>query len=126
SGFTYAVANYGKLPAIITDVQMYFALEPAYDGSLQPARDDFILRIYPVLKADQERRDHEVLVRFGDPQRDNMIVRRGELYDVPGPPLGHQFYFRLVIFYDGPFTKGHETGACYVTGAPNYLFSQYG
>ncbi len=106
---TFSVANYGKTPAIIERVAFGFSLGAEPDDLLY-ADAQFSLVASPIMQAG-ERRDG----LFCDaPEFDPADV--GWLPLPPPSPIIHadgDLLFRVIINYRGPFTRSHETSACW-------------
>jgi hypothetical protein len=104
-GVTYSVANYGKLPAIIEDMQVSLSV---FTEPLSPAKFDFNhrLAISAVLSPGETRNDLDEGLGWEDFGSDE--------YGNDAPNLGSKdLFFWVVIRYRGTFTGGHVTRACW-------------
>jgi hypothetical protein len=107
----YRVANYGKTPATIeavfADVSVgKFPAEPR-----EVRGWDSLLRI-PIMTPNEKPRDQTVII----PE----TIAIGEYADADTPPVPEphltgddEFYVRVIIKYRGPFSRRHETSACW-------------
>lgn len=113
----YTVANYGSIPAIIEDV--FVGFETSEDG--EPARpprasDDHNLLTSPILAGSERRQPFREYIP-------RQLITGSIMADFPdGTPRsispefieGIDVFFRVVIQYRGPFTRGHETAAMWL------------
>src|SRR5665213_560444 len=102
---TYSVANYGKLPAVIEDMQVSLGV---FTEPLPPARTDYNhpLAVSAVLVPGEPRHKlDEGLERtkFGSDEGGNPIPDLGE----------SDLFFWVIIRYRGTFSGGHVTRACW-------------
>jgi hypothetical protein len=108
--FRYSVANYGKTPARI---ERAFVGISAGAAPKQPAAvigwDDFLVS---PLFVTGERRDSPTA---SVPDEIKIIETADEngQYDTPVLTVGSEFFLWIIINYSGPFSKGHETSACW-------------
>jgi hypothetical protein len=118
---SYVVANHSDIPAIIETVRLFLSTSttgnPFGDCGLAPHPDLLNTKIFPP----HHVRDVKDWAASGLKYLD----RHEE-----GPPIelsdGNELFFYIVIKYRGPFSKGHETSACWKIGADDYLFSESG
>jgi hypothetical protein len=103
---TYSVANYGKIPAIIEDLQAGLGV---FSEPLDPLNVDYDhpLEISPILAPGETR--HEIRqdiawFGFGTDEGAN-IVPRFEKHE--------SLFLWIIIAYRGPFSGGHKTSVCW-------------
>lgn len=108
SGFylktTYALANHGKIPAIIESVQVSMSIAPQ---PVLPAIANFDHPLWrsPNLASGEERKGIEEILPWSDFGNDE--------YGRPVPNLGdNDLWLWVIIRYRGPFSEGHEAQAC--------------
>ena len=102
---TYSVANYGKLPAIIEDMQVSLSV---FADPLPPANYDFDhpLAVSAVLVPGEPRNDLEEGLQWDDVELND--------YEGDRPNFGGKhLFFWVVIRYRGTFSMGHATRACW-------------
>lgn len=102
---TYSVANYGKLPAVIEDMQVSLSV---HTEPLPPANYDFNhpLAVSAVLVPGEPRNDLDEGLQWDDVVLDD--------YEGDKPDLGGKdLFFWVVIRYRGTFSGGHVTRACW-------------
>jgi hypothetical protein len=102
---TYSVANYGKLPAVIEDMQVSLSV---FTEPLSPANFDFNhpLAISAVLVPGEPRNDLDEGLEWNDFGSDE--------YGNDVPNFGsNDLFFWVVIRYRGTFSGGHVTRACW-------------
>jgi len=102
---TYSVANYGKLPAVIEDMQVSLSV---FTEPLAPARTDYNhpLAVSSVLVPGEPRHNLDEGLEwssFGSDEYGNDIPDLG----------GNDLFFWIVIRYRGTFTGNHVTRACW-------------
>jgi hypothetical protein len=102
---TYSVANYGKLPAVIEDMQVSLSV---FTEPLSPANFDFNhpLANSAVLVPGEPRNDLDEGLEwndFGSDEGGNDIPNLGS----------NDLFFWVVIRYRGTFSGGHVTRACW-------------
>jgi hypothetical protein len=107
----YQIANYGKTPATIDGVFVGISVgslpEPLHQVGAWHE-----LHVSPIMTPDQTRMGLTVAV----PE----TVAIGEYADEDTPPIpvpdladDQDFFFRVLIKYHGPFSRGHETSVCW-------------
>lgn len=115
----YTVANYGKMPAIIEGASLGFVFDAADGGPQLPLNldEDHSLVSSPILSAGEERplREYfpanprgEVSFRMIHEGTDEQSLIRTPSVEIG---LGHRLFFRVIIPYRGPISRGHETRA---------------
>ena len=131
----YTVANYGKIPAIIDEV---FAGFVPFDGGEMPLPlgkdDDHGLSVNPVLESGEKMdalREYipegmdtgAIHVVVGEENAFGFDQSQGRISPEWNVPPNSDVYFRVVIRYHGPFSKGHETAAAWwcMTGSSHLL-----
>lgn len=102
---TYSVANFGKLPAVIEDMQVSLSV---HTEPLPPVNYDFNhpLAVSAVLVPGEPRNDLDEGLLWDDVAYDDY---QGDKPDLGGKDL----FFWVVIRYRGTFTRGHVTRACW-------------
>lgn len=112
----YTVANYGSIPAIVGEVLVGFETSDKVEPAL-PTRvsDDHGLATSPILTAGERRLPMREYLPSGM-IADDIIVDISEDsagFITPKFDLlpNYELYFRVIIRYRGPFTRGHETSA---------------
>lgn len=102
---TYSVANYGKLPAVIEDMQVSLSV---HSEPLPPANYDYNhpLAVSAVLVPGEPRSDLREGLLW-----DNVMLdpHEGDRPDFGGMHL----FFWVIIRYRGTFSGGHVTRACW-------------
>jgi hypothetical protein len=108
--FQYSIANYGKTPARI---------ESAFVGisaGIGPKHPDAVLGWHDFLVSplfvSGERRDNPTASVPNEIQIIETADENGQ-YDTPVLTDGSEFFLWIIIKYSGPFSKGHETSACW-------------
>jgi hypothetical protein len=108
--FRYSVANYGKTPARI---ERAFVGISAGVAPKQPVAvigwDDFLVS---PLFVTGERRDSPTASVPDEIEIIETADENGQ-YDTPVLTVGSEFFLWIIINYSGPFSKGHETSACW-------------
>jgi hypothetical protein len=107
----YQVANYGKTPATIDGVFIGISVGSLPDESYQvgPWHE---LRVSPIMTPDQKSTGLTAAV----PETVAIGEYAGEnTPPTPAPDLTdeEEFFFRVLIKYHGPFSRGHETSVCW-------------
>jgi hypothetical protein len=115
----YKVANFGKIPAIIEEARAGLVFSDASGDPQTPlfVSDDHSLTISPVLKPGDERdlSDYFPLSETFDARF--QVINAGtdseDLMPVPVVDLepNQSMFFRVLINYRGPASRGHETSA---------------
>jgi hypothetical protein len=102
---TYSVANYGKLPAVIEDMQVSLSV---FTEPLSPARTDYNhpLAVSAVLVPGEPREGLDEMLAWDDVVIDEY---EGNTADLGGKDL----FFWVIIRYRGTFSGGHVTRACW-------------
>jgi hypothetical protein len=135
----YSVANYGKMPAIVDYVTVDFFFDDA-DELIFPETDwisDSQIVKSPVFRPGELRQKITCkLDRFDSIDSDDLskitfayfnIDHSGYPHRVPWAspqiPGKRTLKFKVVINYSGPFTKGHETSACWTYYQGSEVFS---
>lgn len=113
----YSVGNYGKLPAVIerlsvgmwsgettsmTEMRDAFVNDPAIIRGIFPAGFSQSDVVYDIENLD---------IRGSNPE-----------YLYPSDAIQEALFFRVIINYSGPFTKGHVTSCCWQYDIPTGLF----
>ena len=100
---TYSVSNHGKLPAIIDMVcaEIIHAPDEQLNDPISVEDTDTLL-MERVIESNGWRQNLE----FRNSTIDAAIVNSPNLTD-------HEIFFRIIIYYHGPFTKGHKTSGCW-------------
>jgi hypothetical protein len=114
----YTVANYGKMPGIIEMPHIGFVIDNQARPPVSPLmEEDHTLMTAPIMEAGERRKIREYLP---DGMSDGDIIvdldGDGKGTNVRTSPVinednGMMTFFRGVIHYSGPFTRGHETSA---------------
>jgi hypothetical protein len=141
----YTVANYGKMPAIIDGPHIGFDISERAEPPMPPLlHDAHSLMASPILQAGEVRRNirayfpagmvgPDITVKieeiraadidpneiFSGPEKDEPPAT---VFPTVNAPDGFDVFFRAVIRYRGPFTKGHETGAVWLYNPGNFEF----
>jgi hypothetical protein len=109
----YSVANYGKTPASIEACNIAIGV-----GTIPPPLAAVSvwhnLSISPILTPNERRNDLSETVP--DTIQTNQYADEHTppgSFTVPIFEQGTDFFFWVQIKYDGPFSKGHETSACW-------------
>lgn len=112
----FTVANFGKMPAIIEHARIGFVIS---DRAEPPtplfAEDDHDLVVSPILQAGERRIIKEAFPNVEDGSASFRVLQSpsGEIVSDPAPgyeaPPGFDAFFRVIINYRGPSTKGHES-----------------
>ena len=123
----YTVANYGKMPAIIEAPHIGFEID---NGGQPPiptlVADDHALLVSPILQSGEVRTGFR---EYFPPQMvgENIAFRQVPAAEgftlVAFPdlqaPAGFDIFFRAVIRYRGPVSRGHETSALWLVNYPS-------
>jgi hypothetical protein len=101
---TYEVANHGKIPAIVESLRANLSV---FTEPLDPLEADFDHPLVgvPVIAAGENRADIKIDLgwnEFGTNESGNTVPEFGQ----------ETLFLRVIIFYRGPFSKGHETSVC--------------
>jgi hypothetical protein len=115
----YSTANYGKIPAIITQVDASLGV---FEIPRIPDRvpDNHAFVVSPILVFGEPRddlRENLVWNSWGNDEVQNIVPNLGE---------GQSLFFRIIIRYRGPFTAGHETSACWRYNESTGRMIEYG
>ncbi|WP_454649276.1 hypothetical protein [Bradyrhizobium liaoningense] len=111
----FTVANFGKMPAIIEHARIGFVIS---DRGEPPtplfADDDHDLVVSPILQAGERRVIKEPFPNVEDGSASFRVLQSssGEILEAtPGYQVPEDFdaFFRILINYRGPNTKGHES-----------------
>jgi hypothetical protein len=109
----YSIANYGKTPASIEVCNLAIGV-----GTVPPPLATVSvwhsLSISPILTPNEQRNDLSEIVP--DTIKTNQYADEHTppgSFTVPILEQGTDFFFWIQIKYDGPFSKGHETSACW-------------
>lgn len=125
-GFTpfiaYNVANYGKLPATIERAVVGIVLPDSNGMPQVPLEVDRIhwLVRNPVLATNDPKELHESV-----PSGMNHKTYSNDEVGVEDDS-GMEIFFRITLYYKGPFSSGHETSACWRLNRGNNRFEPYG
>ena len=106
----YSVANYGKTPARVesASVGISVALLPNRPRAVV-GWHDFL--VSPLFITGERRDDPTASI----PDEIEIVETAGESgqYVTPALTGENEFFFWVIINYSGPFSKGHETSACW-------------
>jgi len=121
-GVSYVVANFGKTPAMIREVKIGVIATSAEPKLVTTVDRDHYLLTYAIIGPSEERKMREDLPEYIEaaPPSDDPFVL------VPLLNKGEQLFLYVVIDYDGPFTKGCKTSACWKWNDGEGVFVQYG
>jgi len=99
---TYTVSNNGKMAAIIKDVRIGCGIELRGQFPNPVIIGDHPLLQEPILSANQRvaRLEHSPVNEF-------------YVFDTPANVLRNKLIFQVIVSYNGPFSKGHETAQCW-------------
>ena len=122
----YTVVNYGKMPAIIEYPRIGFVFSDTSGFPQQPLypNEDHSLVAAPIMRPGEERRIREYFPENHERPVAFHIINEGttdqKLVAIPSVdlPNGLMLFFRVVISYRGPCSKGHETGANWLYREP--------
>jgi hypothetical protein len=119
---TYTVSNFGKLPAIISGAWIDWVISEKAEPPIPPLlHDGHNLLAAPILEAGEKRGPFRGYMPVGMStgtiiaQIDDATEEKVKGF-IPEFAIedGFDVFFRAVIKYDGPFSNGHETGACWL------------
>jgi hypothetical protein len=121
----YTVANYGRTPAIIEDARADFLIPGVGTiDNVGPVLEDHPLFIVPIIAPGTIRGPIEhhrwSVTNVDNPESHvelkftRMQIEDGTEEVTPILKDKESLYFRVVLRYRGPFTKGHETSACWL------------
>jgi hypothetical protein len=145
----YAVANYGKMPAIIESPNVGFEISDRVEPPMPPRiHDGHQLVASPILQAGEQRKkirayfpagmvgpDINVVIetiRAADVEPNQILYGDGTeeeprtVFPTFNTPEGFDVFFRAVIQYRGPFTSGHETAALWLLNPSAFEFAVRG
>ena len=90
--------------------------------------ENYSLYVSPILQSGEVRVDLIKFRLFGPDRVSHDLVApdEGEIYMLPIMHGIEQIYFRFIVKYHGPFTSGHETGACWRHDRDFNAFVQHG
>ena len=120
----YSVANYGKMPAIIEGAYIGFEFSDRADPPSPTLMDDsHTLMTAPILQAGEKREKIREYVPTGLTTGDieiDVTCADGPFGIIPvfDVPKGNDVFFRAIIEYRGPFSRGHRTGALWLANYP--------
>ena len=126
----YTVTNYGQTPAIIEFIGALPSLGQTPKAPNQE-NGDHPLVVSPILET-RERRDDLIAepTFWIDSGIHLMPITKNEYGEIlptfPNIPAGKSLFFWVKITYRGPFTKGHETSACWRYDTEVCQFIRYG
>jgi hypothetical protein len=107
----YSVANYGKTPALVESASIRISV------GVKPKQPDPILGWHDFLVSPLfvtgERRDNPTASVPDDIEIGDYADENTPPYPVPWLKNEEQFFFWIIIKYSGPFSKDHETSACW-------------
>jgi hypothetical protein len=121
---SYTVANYGKMPAIVEYPRLGFVFEDAHGQPQSPilVSEDHSLMTSQILKAGEEREFRAYFPASKDGSVRFQILHEGTqreaLHPIPSVESDHIMFFRAIISYRGPVSRGHETGANWLYREP--------
>jgi hypothetical protein len=108
---SYSVANYGKTPALVESASIGINVGPA------PKQPDPILGWHDFLVSPLfvtgERRDNPTASVPNDIEIGDYADENTGPFPVPSLKGEDEFFFWIKIKYSGPFSKDHETSACW-------------
>lgn len=144
----YTVANYGKMPAIIEAPHIGFEISERAEPPMPPLlHDAHNLMATPILQAGEVRKKIRCYLPTGMVGEDiNAVIDTVRARDIDPNTLigdgvveevqtvmptftfedGFDLFFRAVISYRGPFTRGHETGAVWLYSPGTFEFAVRG
>jgi hypothetical protein len=115
---SYQVANYGRTPAQLTEARVGFTV------GTTPAAADLLgvhnahpLSESPILTANETRviDRHELPEGISEGDGGILVELAGDPSIAPLPNIsGGDLFIRIIIRYSGPFTRDHETSACWI------------
>ncbi|SHN69120.1 hypothetical protein [Bradyrhizobium erythrophlei] len=127
----YKVANYGQTPAVIKSVGAEFIIRQ--DGAVHApigVEAEHPLYTSPVLPPGDVRTVNQMcpdnLVGgdiIVDLSEDEIYGDRIATVSLKPPD---ELYFRVIVYYDGPFSEGHKTSACWRYEQTTSKFVQHG
>jgi hypothetical protein len=109
----YGVANYGKSPAIIENIEQEIIKTTAFSNIPEFGdRDRNINFINPILPADiTHKKKHAVPAHCVTKFVDRKDHRQEEI--APALEYNEWLFMRIVVKYRGAFTQGHESSLCW-------------
>lgn len=109
----YSVANYGKTPASLESVCLKISLGNTPEVPV-PVGEWHSLRALPILTPNERRDDTEVVPEsIPTSQYADENTPPDDSFTVPDLEAGTEFFLWVQIKYNGPFSTGHETSACW-------------
>jgi hypothetical protein len=107
----YRVSNEGRLPAIVDSITLgtTIGITP---GAMH---ESDILEGEPIMPPSDRRRFAKGLPD-DTPSSQAIFSQYGSVFNIPEIKPGEDFFFQIKIVYRGPFTRGHETAACWHMG----------
>jgi hypothetical protein len=124
----YDAANFGQTPAIIENVGAGF-----HEGTLPdvPVRvdEDHNLFVSPILAPGERRKDlKELLPEAFIGENLGVIVdqERSTTHPIPKIANNEELFFRVIVYYRGPFSDGHKTSATWIYHRAQDRFVQFG
>jgi hypothetical protein len=133
----YSVANYGNTPARIDNINIGFFGSSVVGLAQRDTVPDLIDRdhsliVSPVLPPQDLRKDLAAFLPeefIGENLGATVIIdgRRNMEISIPEPliPLNELLFFRVIVRYSGPFTRGYETSAVWFYDPSASLFSAW-
>lgn len=124
----YVVANFGQTPAILENIGAGF-----HEGELPvaPLRidDDHPLYAAPILPPNEKRGELKELLPEAFIGEDLGIIvdlNKKTSHPVPKFAADQDFFFRIIVYYRGPFSDGHKTSATWRYERSLEQFVQFG
>jgi len=116
----YSVANYGKTPGVIEEVLAGISTSALGRPKdlLHPEGTHWLVR-HPVFAPAERRDDIGETLPGGIPTKPSTTEEI--ILDVPD---NEDLFFWIIIRYRGPFSRGHETSACWRLDQLNNRFAQ--
>lgn len=124
----YVIANHGQAPAVIDRIAYSLATEKTGPGETGPAWDDHPLVVSPVLGVGVQCPCKAGSVQWLD-SGGRLVTSDDETPAAAIPEIKDKsttWFFRVLVFYRGPFSEGHETSACWRYDRELCQFVQHG
>jgi hypothetical protein len=124
----YIVANFGQTPAILENVGAGF-----HQGELPTAPlridDDHPLFVAPILPPGEKRMELKELLPEAFVGEDLGVIvdlNKNTTHPLPKFDEDKDFFFRIIVYYKGPFSDGHKTSATWRYNRSLNQFVQFG
>jgi hypothetical protein len=125
----YTVANYGKTPAIIENVESAARIQVFVPNDLMEENVGMSLVVSPIMQSGEVRSDliKDTRASF-DPARGvrEIALKPDGAYAVPQFRNDENIFFRIVVRYRGAFTGRHESAFCWRYDTDDQAFIQHG